>query len=85
MIFALLHCGGDFTKLASEIVAMGLDNDCTAATAGSIFGAVYGTKAIPSCWTEPFHDTVESYIAGIPTMKISDVSARFAKLARSNR
>ena len=85
VIFALLHCGGDFTKLASEIVAMGLDNDCTAATAGSIFGAVYGTKAIPSCWTEPFHDTVESYIAGIPTMKISDVSARFAKLARSNR
>ena len=85
VIFALLHCDGDFTKLASEIVAMGLDNDCTAATAGSIFGAVYGTKAIPSSWTDPFHDTVETYIKGIPTMSISDVAKRFAKLAHKNR
>ena len=35
-----------------------MDNDCTAATAGSIVGAVVGKKGIPSRWHRRFHDTV---------------------------
>ena len=35
----------DFTRTISVTVAMGLDNDCTAATAGSLLGAVLGTTA----------------------------------------
>ncbi len=40
----------DFTKVIGETVAMGLDNDCTAATAGSIVGAVVGKAGIPKRW-----------------------------------
>ena len=41
-IWGLTIGGEDYTKVIGETVAMGLDNDCTAATAGSIFGAAYG-------------------------------------------
>ena len=50
--------GDDFTKVIGETVAMGLDNDCTAATAGSIFGAAYGKAAIPKHWYKDFNNKV---------------------------
>ncbi len=49
-----IHLGGtDFTKVISNTVAMGLDNDCTAATAGSIVGAVIGKNRLPEHWYAP--------------------------------
>ena len=47
-----------YTKVIGETVAMGLDNDCTAASAGSIFGAAYGLDAIPEHWTRNFNNKV---------------------------
>ena len=47
-----LNGGDDCTKVIGETVSMGHDNDCTGATAGSIFGAVYGASAIPEHWTQ---------------------------------
>ena len=41
-IFGLTIGKTDFTRVIGETVAMGLDNDCTAATAGSICGAILG-------------------------------------------
>ncbi|MBN1623790.1 MAG: ADP-ribosylglycohydrolase family protein, partial [Clostridia bacterium] len=41
-VFGLLMADGDVTGVISNLVAMGLDNDCTAATAGSIVGAIVG-------------------------------------------
>jgi len=43
-IFGLMIGGTDVTKVISETVAMGLDNDCTAAMAGSIVGAIVGKR-----------------------------------------
>jgi ADP-ribosylglycohydrolase len=75
-----LHIGGrDFSRVIGETVAMGLDNDCTAATAGSIFGAAYGRGAIPACWTAPFGDTMHSYLRGVPRLRISGVLRRFER------
>lgn len=77
-----LHVGGrDFSRVIGETVAMGLDNDCTAATAGSIFGAAYGRAAIPVHWTRPFGDTMLSYLRGVPRVRISEVLRRFARSA----
>ena len=61
-IWGLTIGGTDFTKVISETVAMGLDNDCTAATAGSMVGAVVGQKGIPKHWTRKFNNTVYSYL-----------------------
>lgn len=82
-LFALLLGGDDFTKMISELVAMGLDNDCTAATAGSIFGALYGTAAIPAYWYANFNNAIYSYLKGYEKFALEDVVDRFCKLAES--
>jgi len=46
-VFGLMIGGNDVTKVISETVAMGDDNDCTAATAGSIVGAIVGKSGVP--------------------------------------
>lgn len=71
-----LH-GVNFSKVIGEVVAMGLDNDCTAATAGSIVGAVVGKRGIPEHWTRPFDNTIYTYMIDHLKFKIDDVTARF--------
>lgn len=73
----------DFTKVISQTVAMGMDNDCTAATAGSIVGAVIGKKNIPSHWHKAFNNTVHSYLNTRPRFTITGIVKRFEKQARS--
>lgn len=76
-----LH-GKDFSKVIGEVVAMGLDNDCAAATAGSIVGAVVGKRGIPEHWYRPFENTVYTYMIDRPEFKIDGVTARFARQAK---
>ncbi len=78
-----LNIGGeDFTRVIGETVAMGLDNDCTAASAGSIFGAAYGKDAIPEQWTRNFNNKAHSFIIGQPDFAIDDMVNRFTALAK---
>ncbi len=77
IVFGLHIGGGDFTKTIGNIVAMGLDNDCTAATAGSIIGAMVGDGGIPPHFTESFDDTVYTYITGHEKLSIEDVVDRY--------
>ncbi len=81
-IWGLTIGGTDFTKVISETVAMGLDNDCTAATAGSMVGAVVGQKGIPKHWTRKFNNTVYSYLIKRKKFAIDDLLRRFEKQAR---
>ena len=80
-VWGLTLGGTDFGRVIGETVAMGLDNDCTAATAGSIVGAVVGRRGIPARWTRRFDNTVHSYLIGQPKFAISDLVARFARQA----
>ena len=81
-VFGLYLGKGDFTETISNVVAMGLDNDCTGATVGSIIGAVVGERGISPHWTKPFNDKVRTYLNGMPEFSIKDVIARFVKLAQ---
>lgn len=81
-IWGLTIGGDDYSKVIGETVAMGLDNDCTAATAGSIFGAAYGASAIPPHWTKNFNNKAHSFIIGQPEFAIDDMLNRFTRLAR---
>ena len=74
--------GKDFTKVIGETVAMGMDNDCTAATAGSIVGAVVGKKGIPKHWNKNFNNTVYSYLNDNRIFTISGLVSRFTKQAQ---
>lgn len=80
-IFGLSIGGTDFSRVIGETVAMGMDNDCTAATAGSIVGAVLGKAGIPEHWHRNFNDTIHTYMTGIPWLAITDVIDRFTAQA----
>ena len=80
-VWGLAIGGDDYTKLIGETVAMGMDNDCTAATAGSIFGAAYGKDAIPEHWTRNFNNKAHSFIIGQPEFALDDMVDRFTALA----
>ena len=81
-IWGLSIGGTDVTKVLGQTVAMGLDNDCTAATAGSIVGAVVGKRGVPKHWTRNFRNTSLSYLIGIPKFRIDDLINRFTKQAK---
>ncbi|MCC7146070.1 MAG: ADP-ribosylglycohydrolase family protein [Phycisphaeraceae bacterium] len=81
-IFGLFIGGKDVTKVIGHTVAMGLDNDCTAATAGSIVGAVVGKKGVPKHWTRQFNNKMHTFLIGQKTFMIDDVLERFAAQAQ---
>lgn len=80
VVFGVLLGKDDFTKGISETVAMAYDNDCTAATVGSILGAYMGIDAIPEYWYKLWNNKVKSYLKGHVSFEISDIIERFAKL-----
>lgn len=81
-IFGLMLGGNDISEVISQTVAMGLDNDCTAATAGSIVGAIVGKEGFSSHWSRNWNDTVYSYLNGIDSFRLSDLLNRFTALAK---
>ena len=80
-IWGLTIGGTDLTRVIAETVAMGYDNDCTAATAGSIVGAVVGKKGVAQHWTAHFNNTVHSYLINQPRFTISGLVERFTSQA----
>jgi ADP-ribosylglycohydrolase len=83
-LFGLELGGDDFTKTIANTVAMGLDNDCTGATVGSLWGAAYGFDGIDKVWYEKFSNKIHSYLIDLPLFEIDDVLNRFTKLAKQN-
>ena len=71
----------DFTKGISETVAMAYDNDCTAATVGSILGAFMGIDSIPEFWYKPWNDKIKSYLYGKPEFSLADIISRFNSIS----
>ena len=65
----------------SQTVAMGLDSDCTAASAGSILGAVLGKSAIAPELYECFHDRMDTYLKNTEEVSIRDMAKRYSALA----
>lgn len=53
-----LFYGEDFSDKILKALNCGYDTDCTAATAGSILGILYGGKNIPEKWIEPIGTSI---------------------------
>ena len=81
-VWGLTVGGDDFSKVIGETVAMGQDNDCTAATAASIWGAVYGKSAIPKHWIKNFNNKVHTFLYHQSPFAIDDTIDRFIALAQ---
>jgi len=80
-VFGLMLGDGDFTETIGQTVAMGLDNDCTAATAGSLLGAIKGARKIPERWWKPFKNRTRSYMIGQEWFSNTVVVERFLTAA----
>ncbi|HOZ46945.1 MAG TPA: ADP-ribosylglycohydrolase family protein [Candidatus Hydrogenedentes bacterium] len=81
-VFGLILGDRDFTRTVGMTVAMGLDNDCTAATAGSLLGAAIGIRHIPELWWKPFRNRTRTYLRSHAWFRNTDVVRRFMALAR---
>ena len=83
VVLGILIGGKDFTKTIGETMAMGFDNDCTTATAGSIVGAIVKERGIPNHWIAPFQDRLQTYLKEMPEMvEMEDLIPRYEKQAR---
>jgi ADP-ribosylglycohydrolase len=59
IVFMALFLGEkDFKKIMNICVQSGWDADCSAATAGALFGVLYGTKSLPEDWIERMGKTL---------------------------
>lgn len=79
---ALLFGAGDFTRTVGIAVASGWDTDSNGATAGSIVGVMLGTAAIPTHWTDPLGDAVDTALVGRGRHQLSELAAATATVAR---
>jgi len=72
----------DFKKTVSIAVMCGYDTDCTGATAGSILGALKGTKGIPGGMSRPLNDRIKSAVFGYSDGRINDLAKRTFELVK---
>ncbi len=82
VVAALLLGQDDFEKVITLAVMGGWDTDCNGATAGSIFGAMFGAKAIPAKWSDPLHDTLYSRIFDYHPIAITECARRSLAIAQ---
>jgi ADP-ribosylglycohydrolase len=80
---ALLWGDADYTRTIGLAVQAGWDTDCNGATAGSVFGVMHGTAALPGHWIDPLHDLIRSSIIGFDRSTPSDLAARTVRLAQA--
>ena len=59
-VLALLQGKGDFGQTLCIAVNCGEDTDCTAASAGALFGIMNGSAAIPADWIAPIGRTIKT-------------------------
>jgi len=59
-LIALLYGGEDFGQVQCIAVNCGEDTDCTAATAGSVWGILHGAGAIPQKWIDPIGRSIKT-------------------------
>jgi ADP-ribosylglycohydrolase len=81
VVAALLLGGSDFEKVITIAVMGGWDSDCNGATAGSIWGAMFGAEKIPARWKEPLHDTLFSEMTGYHPISIRECARRSFEIA----
>jgi ADP-ribosylglycohydrolase len=78
---ALLWGEEDFVTTVGRSVAAGLDTDSNAATVGSVFGALYGSAAIPAELRAAGQERLTSSVAGFDGIEISALAERSLRLA----
>ncbi|HEY6760334.1 MAG TPA: ADP-ribosylglycohydrolase family protein [Baekduia sp.] len=81
----LLWGEGDFTLSVARVVALGWDTDSSAATVGSVLGAMHGPEVVPDALAAPLHDTLRSAIRDYDHSRISALADRTLAVVQGRR
>ena len=81
IVAAVLLGDRDFEKVITFCVMGGFDSDSTAATAGSVAGAMLGAARLPEKWTRPLRDTLQGQIIGYHPIAVSECARRSLEIA----
>ena len=68
--------GSDFISSVALTISGGRDTDSSAATVGSVFGALHGLQAIPSNLVGTTHVRVRSAVKGFDRIEIAVLAQR---------
>lgn len=82
VVSGLLMGGRDFEKVITYTVMGGWDSDSTAATSGSIAGAMLGAERLPEKWIKPLNDTIYCSLPGYHPIAVSELARRSVAIAR---
>lgn len=82
IVLGLLYGEGDFETSVAITVMCGMDTDATAATVGSVLGTMQESHGIPEKFGAPLNDRVESSVAGVGTVRISEFARRSLDVVR---
>ncbi len=86
IVAAMLFGAADFEKTVLIAINSGYDTDCSAATAGALFGILHGADNIPAKWREMINDNISVSdfldIPGIPC-SIKELTARTVVLSEN--
>jgi len=78
----LLFGEKNFSKSIGISVTAGFDTDCNGATVGSIVGMILGANELPTTWTAPLGDKLQSGIAGSGMVSISELAKRTINISK---
>jgi ADP-ribosylglycohydrolase len=73
--------GSDFTSAVTIAIAGGRDTDSTAATVGSVYGALHGLASIPEHLVGTTHVHVRSAVRDFDRIRIAELAERTMRLA----
>lgn len=76
--------GTDFTSSVALTISGGRDTDSTAATVGSVYGAIHGVDAIPADLVGTTHVRVRSAVRDFDRIEIAELAERTRRLAVCN-
>lgn len=79
VIHSLWYCNDDIGRAFRILADCGVDVDCNAGEAGSVLGIMF---PIDPKWTDPFNDTLETYVPSMEKMKISELASWTAGITR---
>lgn len=82
---ALLWGGGDLVVSVAHAIALGWDTDSSAATVGSVLGAMHGPGVVPARLATPIDDTLRSAIRDYDNSAISGLAERTLAIVDARR
>lgn len=73
-----------YRRFICNAITIGLDNDCTGITAGSITSIALGENSVPKYLSDPLREVCLTYLKGHEKISMDDFANRVFNIAKNN-